>query len=235
MSNIYLIIPTYNEKMNIVRLIGKIADLPVSDLTILVVDDNSPDNTASAVESLKERHSVRLIKRPAKLGLGSAHIAGFKYALAQGAEVVLTMDADFSHNPKDIPALIQAVKEHGYDVSLGSRRVSDGGIQGWNWWRKFCSKGASWFSRLMLGLKTKDVTTGFRCYKRHVLENLDLDSIRSNGYSFLEEMIFLCEKKGFKIKEVPIIFVDRKEGRSKLSRKEMVKFFITIFRLRFFN
>ena len=233
MSKIYIIIPTYNEKENIEKLIKAISGLSVDSLKILVVDDNSPDGTADIVEKMRGQYPVEIIKRPGKIGLGSAYIAGFRYTLSLGADMVITMDADFSHNPKKIPELISAVKNSGYDLAIGSRRVPGGGVRGWNWQRKFYSAGAMWFSRLMLGLKTKDVTTGFRCYSRHVLESLSLDNVKTNGYSFLEELIYLCEKADYKIKEVPIIFIDRTAGKSKLSRTEIIKFFLTIFRLKF--
>ena len=233
MEKVYVVVPTYNEKENISRLIKEISALGVKGLSVLVVDDNSPDGTAAIVEEMQGDYPVEIIKRPGKLGLGSAYIAGFKHALANQGDMAITMDADFSHNPKKIPELIAAVASNDYDVAIGSRRVPGGGVEGWNWQRKFYSGGAMWFSRLMLNLKTRDVTTGFRCYARHVIEKLDLDNVKTNGYSFLEELIFLCERKGFKIKEVPIIFVDRKEGKSKLSKKEIIKFFITIFRLKF--
>jgi dolichol-phosphate mannosyltransferase len=233
MLKIYVIIPTYNEKENIARLVKEINSLVIKGLKILVIDDNSPDGTAAMVENMMNQYPVELTKRPGKLGLGSAYITGFKQALARGADLAITMDADFSHNPKKIPELIRAVIKEGYDLAIGSRRVPGGRVEGWNWQRKFYSAGAMWFSRLMLHLKTRDVTTGFRCYARHVLESLALDQIKTSGYSFLEELIYLCEQKKFKIKEVPIIFIDRQEGRSKLSRAEIIKFFITIFKLKF--
>jgi len=152
--------------------------------------------------------------------------------LALGADYVFEMDADFSHNPKEIPNFIKAMQA-GYDVVIGSRRIPDGGILNWGVLRNSMSKGAMWFSRLVLGLKTKDVTSGFRCYSRQVIEKIDWQKVKSNGYSFQEETIFLCEKLGFRVKEIPIIFRDRVKGRSKLSRTEILNFFLTILRLRF--
>ena len=148
------------------------------------------------------------------------------------ADLIFEMDADFSHDPKEIPNFLAAI-ENGADVVIGSRRIKGGKIIGWNWWRHFTSAGAMWASRLILRLKTKDVTAGYRCYKKEVLQSIDLEKIKSNGYSFQEEMIYICEKKGFNVVEVPVLFKDREKGKSKLSWKEVVSFFITIFRLKF--
>jgi len=228
---LWIILPTYNEKENIVDLIDKIFSLSLPDLHILVIDDNSPDGTAKAIISLINKYPVELISRPGKMGLGSAYILGFQKALAQGAKYIMEMDADFSHNPQDIPRLLAAVHA-GADLAIGSRRVAGGGIVGWNWWRRFMSRGATEFSRVLLGLKTKDVTAGFRCYNADFLKTLPLAEVKSNGYSFQEELVFLVEKIGGQIKEVPVIFVDRTKGKSKLSYKEIIKFFWIIFLLR---
>jgi len=229
---IYVVIPTYNEKDNIKALIKKISALNIKDLKILIVDDNSPDKTAEAVEEMMNDYPVEIIKRPKKMGLGSAYVAGFKFALAKGADLLIEMDADFSHHPYKIPELIQSMQE-GHDACLGSRRVRGGGIIGWNVRRKLMSKLAMDFSRVLLNLKTKDVTGGFRCYHCRVFEKIDLDKIKSNGYAFQEEMVYLLEKNGFKIKEIPITFVDRQKGISKLGPKEVVGFFLNILRLKF--
>jgi dolichol-phosphate mannosyltransferase len=173
-----------------------------------------------------------LIKRARKLGIGSAYIAGFKKALALGADLIMEMDADFSHDPKDIPRLIEQCK-NGFHLTIGSRKIAGGQIIGWGFWRKFMSDGAMIASRVLLGLRTKDVTAGFRCYKKEVLKKIQLDNIKSNGYAFQEEMLYLTQKNGFQIKEVPVIFNDRTKGKSKLSKKDIVEFFITIFRLKF--
>lgn len=229
---VYIVIPTYNEKENISPLIEKICEQDIEDLHILVVDDNSPDGTAEIVESLIDKYPIEIIKRPGKLGLGSAYVAGFKYALSHGADMVMEMDADFSHYPGKIPSLIQGVKD-GADMCLGSRRVDGGGVIGWNLKRKFMSRTAQDFSRIFLGLKTKDVTGGFRCYHKRVFEKIDLDKIKSNGYSFQEEMVYLLEKNGFKIKEVPITFVDRQKGISKLGMSEVFYFIVNMMILKF--
>lgn len=227
----WIILPTYNEAENIVDLIKAIAFLNLPRLHILVIDDNSPDGTADLVAALKDKYSVELVSRPGKMGLGSAYVFGFKKALTAGAEYIMEMDSDFSHNPKDIPVLLDVVQA-GADLAIGSRRVNGGGIIGWNWWRKFMSRGATEFSRIFLNLKTKDVTAGFRCYRTDFLKKIPLGDIKSNGYSFQEEMIFLVEKLKGKVVEVPVIFVDRAKGKSKLSYKEILKFFWIIFLLR---
>lgn len=226
-------IATYNEKENIEKLIRQIFALSLSDLSVIIIDDNSPDGTAEIVASLKEEFTgLRLIRRPSKLGYGSAHIAGFKRAMAEGAEVIISMDADFSHQPEKINDLVQAIAA-GNDATVGSRKIPGGKIIGWNWWRKFASASAMLVSKAVLGIKTNDLTSGFRAYRRSVFDKINLDAISSDGYSFLEELIYLIEKAELKVKEVPITFVDRQLGRSKLSRKEIVKFFVTIFRIKF--
>lgn len=231
---IFIIIPTYNEKDNIKKLICQIFDSNIPDLNILIIDDNSPDGTGEIIKDLIKKHQNRLhlIQRNGKLGMGSAYIAGFKYALSENADLIFEMDADFSHDPKYIPDFIKQTN-FGFDVVLGSRRIKNGGVIGWNWTRKLMSAGAMSFSRIILKLKTKDVTTGYRCYKKEVLLKVDLDKIKSNGYAFQEEMIYLCEKKEFKIKEIPIIFKDRKLGKSKLGHKDIVEFFKTVIKLKF--
>ena len=227
---IYVVIPTYNERKNIVALIRKILDLNINNLKILIVDDNSPDGTADAIEEMKVE-CVEVMKRPGKMGLGSAYVDGFKYVLSKGADMIIEMDADFSHQPYKIPELISCVKG-GNDMCLGSRKVKGGAIIGWNWIRKFMSNSAMEFSRWFLGLKTKDVTGGFRCFHKRVFNKIDLNRIKSNGYAFQEEMIYLLEKNNFKIKEIPITFVDRQRGSSKLGYKEIISFFINICRLK---
>jgi dolichol-phosphate mannosyltransferase len=228
-----IIVPTYNEKDNIEILIRRIADLSIDGLQVCVVDDNSPDGTGAIVEKLIiEFPFVTAIHRKEKLGLGSAYISGFKRALGEGVDFVFEMDADLSHNPDDIPRFLEEI-EKGNDVVIGSRRIPEGGVENWSVVRNWMSKGAMWFSRVMLGLKTRDVTSGFRCYSRKVIESIDWEKIKGNGYSFQEETIYLCEKKGFKVKEIPIVFKDRTYGHSKLSKREIINFFITIVRLRF--
>lgn len=234
MPKIFIVIPTYNERENIRALVQKIFSLSIKDLSVIIVDDNSPDGTGQTAKKLAEEYPVFVIHRPQKMGLGSAYIQGFKLALQQQADLIFEMDADFSHQPKQIPQFIQAIQE-GFEVVLGSRKIAQGRIIGWPWWRSLISWGAMFVSRLVLGLKVKDVTTGFRCYQRKVLVSLDLDKIKSNGYAFLEEMVYLCQKKGFKIKEIPITFLDRSRGKSKLGWKEIIEFFVVLFKLRFLS
>ena len=173
--------------------------------------------------------NIHLITRKGKLGLGSAYIAGFKKALSLGADYIFEMDADFSHNPDDIPRMLSVAQNA--DLVIGSRKIAGGKIIGWGWWRKFMSNGAMWLSRLLLRLKVRDVTSGFRCFKRRVLETIPLDEIKSNGYAFQEEMLYRTQKTGFTISEIPVTFIDRQEGKSKLSKKDIFEFFYIIFKL----
>ncbi|MFA6525154.1 MAG: polyprenol monophosphomannose synthase [Patescibacteria group bacterium] len=227
-----IIVPTYNEKDNIEILIRRIADLSIVDLFVCVVDDNSPDGTGKIVDRLITQFPfVTVIHRDQKLGLGSAYVAGFKKALQEGADFVFEMDSDLSHNPDDIPRFLLEA-QNGNDIVIGSRRIPKGGVENWGIVRNLMSKGAMWFSRVMLNLKTHDVTSGYRCYARKVIEVIDWDKIKGNGYSFQEETIYLCEKKGFKVKEIPIVFKDRTYGHSKLSKREILNFFVTIVKLR---
>lgn len=225
-----IIVPTYNESGNIERLIKEIFSLKIENLEIIIVDDNSPDGTSSIVESLKNNFPIHLIKRQGKLGLGSAYITGFKKALEFEADCVFEMDADFSHDPNDIPRLLE--KMSNFDLSIGSRKIKGGGVLGWNWRRKMMSNGAMWFSRTLLGFKVKDVTAGFRCFRSQVLKTIGLDQIKSNGYAFQEELLYKVQNAGFKIVEVPVIFEDRKHGKSKLGYKDILEFFIVIFKLK---
>jgi len=220
-KKILVIIPTYNEHENIQKLIPALCHLNLN-ADILVVDDNSPDGTAACVEALQKQYPcVHLLKRQGKQGLGTAYKAGF-----------LTMDADFSHNPQSIPALLAGMKKH--DVMVGSKYVKDGVLEG-PLHRRLLSRIANFIARVVLGLKTKDNTAGFRCYKREVLETVNYNSIRSSGYSFLVEMAYRCDKKGFCVGETPIVFKDRKAGKSKISKKEIFKSILTLARLRFFG
>jgi len=224
------IVPTYNERENIESLVGEILNLPLT-VDVLIVDDNSPDGTGEVADRLAAAHQgqVHVLHRPAKLGLGTAYIAGFKKALEMGARWIMTMDADFSHNPRYIPAMLQKCQE--VDLSIGSRYVDGGGTAQCTIPRKILSRGANGFAHLMLGLRGRDATAGFRCYRREVLESVDLDGIRADGYSFLIEMLFRCQQRGWQIGEVPIIFVNRQRGASKISRDEIVKAVWTVLRL----
>jgi dolichol-phosphate mannosyltransferase len=226
-----VILPTYNERENISDLVTMLLALPTA-IRVVVVDDNSPDGTGQAADELAEAHpgSVYALHRPAKLGLGTAYLAGFDFALGQDAARIMTMDADFSHHPRYIPAMVEA-SENAYDLVIGSRYVPGGGTPDFPLKRRILSFGANSFARLMLGLHARDATAGFRCYRRVVLESLALDSIFSDGYSFLVEMLFLVQRAGFSVGEVPIVFEDRKRGKSKISQQEVTKALYTVARL----
>jgi dolichol-phosphate mannosyltransferase len=213
-----VIIPTYNEKENIERIIRKIFSLP-RPYDILIVDDGSPDNTAKIVKNLKEKefnNRLNLIERSGKLGLGTAYICGFKWALKHGYDYIFEMDADFSHNPDDLVRLHEACL-NGADMSIGSRYKSGVNVVDWPVGRVLISYFASAYVRLITGMRIKDTTAGFKCYARQVLESIDLDKIKFKGYAFQIEMKFIAWKMGFDIKEIPIVFTDRKEGTSKMS------------------
>jgi glycosyltransferase involved in cell wall biosynthesis len=229
MLDVRVIVPTYNEKENIVDLVEQILDLPVN-ARVIVVDDNSPDGTGQIADELAAQDSrVTVIHRTGKLGLGTAYIAGFKQGLAEGADRLITMDADFSHNPSYIPELV-ALSQYCH-ITIGSRYVPGGGVKNWELRRRFLSWGANAFARTTLGLHAKDCTAGFRCYHREVLESIELDQIFSNGYSFLVEMIFKCQQLGFSVGEIPIIFANRERGTSKISQTEIFKAMYTVARL----
>lgn len=218
LSDSLVIIPTYNEKENIVRMIETVFGLEKS-FHILIVDDGSPDGTADLVREAQERYpgQLHMLERSGKQGLGTAYIAGFRWGLEHGYDFLFEMDADFSHNPKDLVRLYRACAEQGGDVAIGSRYVKGGKVENWPWDRIFLSYGASWYVRLITWMNVKDPTAGFKCYRRQVLETIDLDKIRFVGYAFQIEMKFAAYTLGFKIKEVPITFVDRVEGVSKMS------------------
>ena len=218
-SDSIVIIPTYNEKENIENIIRAVFALPKS-FHILIIDDGSPDGTASIVRGLmQDEFADRLfmVERQGKLGLGTAYICGFKWALEHGYDFVFEMDADFSHNPEDLPRLYQACADEGFDVAVGSRYVSGVNVVNWPMGRVLMSYYASRYVQFVTGIPVRDTTAGFKCYRRSVLETVDLDAIRFKGYAFQIEMKFTAYKLGFKIKEVPVIFVNRREGTSKMS------------------
>ena len=215
-----VIIPTYNEKENIEAIIRAVTGLQEHAFDILIIDDGSPDGTADIVkrlmaEEFKDR--VFLVERQGKLGLGTAYIAGFKWALEHHYEYVFEMDADFSHDPKELPRLYKACAEEGYDVAVGSRYVSGVNVVNWPMGRVLMSYFASKYVRFVTGFPINDTTAGFKCYRRRVLETIDLDAIRFKGYAFQIEMKFTAYKLGFRIKEVPVVFVNRQLGTSKMS------------------
>jgi dolichol-phosphate mannosyltransferase len=188
-----------------------------ADARVLIVDDSSPDGTGEIADRLAaEREAVRVLHRPLREGLGPAYIAGFREALAGGAELVLEMDSDFSHEPAYLPSLLEAVE--GADLAIGSRYVPGGGVGDWGAMRRAISRGGSTYSRLVLGVEVKDMTGGFKCFRREVLEAIDLDAIRSKGYAFQVELTYRVVQKGFRVVEVPIVFRDRRVGSSKMSR-----------------
>lgn len=218
-QKVMVVVPTYNEADNLPTLVGELLALDLPGLEVLVVDDNSPDGTGQIADDLAQRYpaQVHVMHRAGKLGLGTAYIAGFRYALEHGADYIVQMDADFSHSPGYIPHFLEAIE--GYDVVIGSRYVAGGRLdERWGWWRYFLSWWAnSVYTRLILGLRVRDVTAGFKCWRRATLEGIGLDRVRSNGYVFQVEMAYLTEKLGYRFRELPIYFEDRRIGRSKMT------------------
>jgi dolichol-phosphate mannosyltransferase len=227
-----IVIPTYNERDNIERLLGDLLALP-ADLEVLVVDDNSPDDTGRVVEEYAAKEPrVHVIHRPGKLGLGSAYIKGFKWALAEtDAKYVFEMDADFSHDPAAVPEFLEKIKEA--DLVIGSRYLDGITVMNWPLRRLVLSVGANIYTRIITGMPVKDATGGFKCFRREVLGALPLDSIKSDGYSFQIEMNFHAWKRGFRMVEMPIVFVDRREGTSKMSRRIIYEAVFLVWKLRF--
>lgn len=226
-----IIVPTYNERENIERLITRLRAAR-GNLHILIVDDHSPDGTGFiADEQAAIDKRVHVLHRPGKLGLGTAYKAGFSFGLTYGYRFICTMDADFSHDPDQIPDLIDQA-DAGFDLVIGSRYVSGGQVVGWPRYRTFLSYGANLLAHFVLNVTVRDCTAGFRCYRRHVLETIDLTAIFSSGYSFLIETAFYCQRADFRIGERPITFVNRTEGASKISQWEILRAFYTLIRLR---
>lgn len=226
-----MIVPTYNEAENIEALVQQLRALP-GNVHVLIVDDNSPDGTGDIVDKLASHDAgVQVLHRPGKLGLGSAYKAGFKAGLRQGYTFLCTMDADFSHDPTLLPLLLTKASQ-GYDLVIGSRYIAGGQIVGSTAVRQLISSSANWLAHTILGVTARDCTAGFRCYRNQVLETINLDAIFSSGYSFLIEMAFYCQQAGFRIGEVPITFVNRRKGVSKISKNEIYKAFYTLIRLR---
>lgn len=227
-----VIIPTYNEKDNIGQLLNLVYSY-VPDIHVLVVDDGSPDGTGELIDNLMAgEHKGRLfiLKRAGKLGLGTAYIAGFKWALGRDYQFIFEMDADFSHNPKYLPKFLDAIQN--CDVVLGSRYVTGGGVTNWSLIRRFISLGGSLYSRIILSMPFHDLTGGFKCFRRKVLETIDLDDVKSNGYSFQIEMTYRAFLLGFAIKEVPIVFEERAEGQSKMSSSIFREAVLMVWKLR---
>lgn len=226
-----VIIPTYDELNNIKKLVPEILDL-YSDLDILIVDDNSPDGTGDYIRKLGENNPrVKLICRKGKLGLGTAYVAGYKYMLENGYDVAFQMDADYSHDPREILNFKKYISE--YDLIIGSRYVQGVNVINWPMRRLLLSYFANYYTKIITGLPLKDSTGGFKCFKRTVLEAIDLDQIKSNGYSFQIEMNYKAWIKGFKLKEVSIIFMDRVAGTSKMSKQIVREAIFRVWKLRF--
>ncbi len=225
-----IVIPTYNEIENIDRLLTTLKDMNF-DLHILFVDDNSPDGTAQRIQQWQQSDPwIHLLQRPGKQGLGSAYVAGFKWALQNGYERIFEMDADLSHNPNEIPNFLHAAETA--DLVIGSRYIAGVNVVNWPLSRLLLSYGASLYTRTITGMPIKDPTGGFKCFRREVLENINLDSVKSNGYSFQIEMNFKTWRKKFNVKEIPIIFIDRAVGKSKMSKAIVREAVIMVWRLR---
>lgn len=225
-----VVVPTYNECENIVNVLPRVLENP--RLSILVVDDGSPDGTGDIVAAALENDPrVHLLRRAGKQGLGSAYRLGFHYALDRGAQFIFEMDADFSHDPRYLPDLLHAA-ETKYDLVIGSRYVAGGGTTDWGLVRRFISRGGNIYARTILGMRVADLTGGFRCYRRRALESIELNKVRSNGYSFQIEMAYRVRQAGLRVGEVPIIFPDRRVGASKMSKNIVGEALINVVKLR---
>ncbi|HVN54706.1 MAG TPA: polyprenol monophosphomannose synthase [Anaerolineaceae bacterium] len=228
-----VVIPTYNEVENLPNLVSVLFTLPIPDLKLLVVDDNSPDGTGALAESLGKKYPNRIsvLHRPGKLGLGTAYITGFKTALADGADAVAQMDADFSHPPAKLVELLDVLPH--CDVALGSRYIPGGSLdENWSFWRKALSGFGNYYARTILGLPIHDVTGGFRVWHRNVLDTMPLHRVRSNGYVFQVEMAYLASRLGFCFQEIPIYFADRRLGKSKMSFRIQAEAALRVWQLR---
>jgi Glycosyltransferases involved in cell wall biogenesis len=235
-ANSIVIIPTYNEKENVEKIIRKVFSLP-KDFEVLIIDDGSPDGTASIVKQLQSEYpnTLHILERKGKLGLGTAYITGFKWAIAHQYDYIFEMDADFSHNPEDLVRLYEACTDGKADMAVGSRYKSGVNVVNWPMGRVLMSYFASKYVQFVTGMKINDTTAGFKCYTRKVLEAIDLDAIRFKGYAFQIEMKFTAWKSGFIIEEVPIIFTDRKAGTSKMSGGIFNEAFWGVLKLKFFS
>lgn len=228
-----VIIPTYNEMDNLPKLIPDVLSQDNS-IDILIVDDNSPDGTAKFVEDLAlQNNRIHILKREKKMGLGTAYIAGFRHALKNNYDFIFEMDADFSHNPNELKNFLNAIKEN--DLVLGSRYINGVRVLNWPMQRLLLSFFASVYTRIITGMPIRDATGGFKCFRRKVLEAIDLNKVKSNGYSFQIEMTFKAYAKGFKIKEIPIVFIDRVKGKSKMSKKIVREAVVMVWKLRLQN
>ena len=235
MPRIALVIPTFNERENVEILIPRIFLLGVRDLQMLVVDDNSSDGTGEALETLSRRYPIQVINRPEKQGLGTAYTMAFKTLLQRSTrerpDYIIQMDADMSHDQNVIPTMLEQIENH--DIILGSRYIPGGRIENWESSRRFLSKAGNLYARIILGVPYRDITSGFKCYRRQVLENIDLDSLNSVGYNFQIETIYKAHKKGFRISEIPITFTERRVGVSKMNFPIILESFWKVLKLRF--
>jgi len=231
MDKTLVVTPTYNEADNIERFIGQVLAQHPS-VEMLIVDDNSPDGTAAIVERMiASNHRIHILKRPGKMGLGTAYVDGFRYAIREGYEYIFEMDADFSHNPEEIPRFLEKAQE--YDLVIGSRYTNGVRVVNWPIRRLLLSYAANVYTRVITGMPVKDATGGFKCFRRRVLEAIDLGRVHSNGYAFQIEMNFKAYSKGFRLCEHPIIFVDRAVGQSKMSRKIVYEAVFMVWTLKF--
>ncbi len=227
-----IVIPTYNEATNIQNLVNSIFQATKNQVDLLFVDDNSPDGTAEIIKKMMaENEHIHLLERPMKMGLGTAYVAGFKYAIRKKYEFIFEMDADLSHNPADVPRIMKAMDN--FDLVIGSRYLTGVNVINWPLSRLVLSLWANWYTRTITGLPLQDCTAGFKCFRRQVLEAIDLDNIRSDGYSFQIELHYITWKNKYRIKELPIIFTDRESGSSKMSRKVMIEAAFMVWRLKF--
>ena len=232
MKKSLVIVPTYNEIENVPTLLKNIFSLNIPGLDVLIIDDNSPDGTAGLIKELmKNEERLFLLERPGKMGLGTAYITGFRYALEKGYDYIFEMDADMSHDPRELPNFLKAIESA--DVVIGSRYVKGVNVINWPLSRLMLSVFASKYTRFVTGLPLNDCTAGYKCFRREVLEAIPLAEVRSNGYSFQIEMNFKAWKRGFRIVEIPIIFYDRTVGKSKMSRKIMIEAALMVWKLRF--
>lgn len=234
MKRSLIVIPTYNESENIEKLIDRILFQGIKHLDILIVDDNSPDGTASIVEGIaKHEPNVYLLNRSQKQGLGTAYVTGFKYAIQHGYDYIFEMDADFSHDPDEIPNFLKKMEK--FDLVIGSRYIVGVNVINWPLSRLILSLGANKYTEIITGLPIKDCTGGYKCFRREVLEKINLDQIRSDGYSFQIEMNFKAWKLGFKIHEIPIVFTDRIAGTSKMNKKIIREAIFMVWKLKFLS
>lgn len=232
---ISIVIPTYNEKDNVKILIPRIFEIFRKNKIngkLIIVDDNSPDGTSNVIRKFKRSYPITLITRKKKMGLGSAYITGFKKALKENSDIIFEMDADLSHPPEFIQEFIKKIEE-GYDVVIGARTISGGKIIGWSIYRKIISKIGNLIGKYLAGVYIDDLTSGYRAYRKEVLKNIELNDILSNGYAFQLEMLARCYRKGYKIATIPIKFLNRIYGKTKLSIKDIIEFFLVSMKIRF--